>query len=93
MRPTAERQNASISLGNILFWQAAGLLIGGLTPTSVLFFCPDDGFLDWFWLAAAVAPLTAILGGALGTVIGICDRRPNRRCPRQEETPPTSVAP
>jgi hypothetical protein len=77
MRPTADRASAPISLVNIMFWQVSGLVIGGLTPTSVLAFFSMDFIAQRFLVVAMfLAPATAILGGVVGTIIGICDRRP-----------------
>jgi hypothetical protein len=72
------------SLANVFLWQIAGLAIGGLIPTSALALLPDSwvGIMpngDWspaVSVAFLLAPSTAVIGGIVGTIIGIYDRRP-----------------
>jgi hypothetical protein len=82
--PTTSAPPRPLSLVNLFFWQAAGLTIGGLTPPAALASLPSswvvimpDGQLSTSILVAVfLAPLTAALGGIVGTVVGFYDRRP-----------------
>ena len=74
MQPTTDRPPTSMRLGNVLFWQLSGLLIGGLIPTSLLFFAPDDAKPAWLWPAAGLGLVTAGVGSILGTTVGVLDR-------------------
>jgi hypothetical protein len=88
--PTATEKGAPsppVSLVNVFLWQTAGLAIGGLIPTSVLALLPDSwvGIMPNGQSSLAVsvalflAPSTAVIGGIVGTIIGVYDRRPTLR--------------
>jgi hypothetical protein len=68
---------------NIIFWQCAGFLIGGLLPGAVLapiFSCmlphitSEQDIYRWFWTAGLISPVTAIIGGFMGSIIGLSDK-------------------
>ncbi|HEY7427037.1 MAG TPA: hypothetical protein VH682_22570 [Gemmataceae bacterium] len=65
-----------IRWANVLFWQASGLTIGGLIPTSLLVFLPDPTIERLLWMALNFVPFSAVIGGIVGTVIGIGDKSP-----------------
>jgi hypothetical protein len=74
------RPPAPVRLVNVIFWQLAGIAIGGLLPAaaiSVTAYHSEQVAIDiWILLAILAAIPTAAIGGAVGTLIGICDRRP-----------------
>jgi hypothetical protein len=78
MQHVAEKSapSALARWGNVLFWLGSGIVIGGLLPTAALWFVPEDRRPELLWLAAGASPLAAVIGGAIGAVIGACDRTP-----------------
>jgi hypothetical protein len=80
--PDTSAPPGPLSLVNVVFWQVAGLAIGGLIPTSALAFLPaswlvlgpDGQWSVWVWGALCFAPFTAAIGGVAGTLIGVSDR-------------------
>ena len=63
---------AQLKLADLLFWQVAGMAIGGLTlPIAAAYAAPEGSVEQWFWFAVGASPLTAVVGGMIGTVIGI----------------------
>ena len=82
--PTTSAPPRPLSLVNVVFWQISGLIIGSLIPTSTLAFLPaswlvlvpDGRWSGWVWGALGFVPLTATIGGVVGTIIGASDRNP-----------------
>ena len=80
--PATSAPHRPLSLVNVVFWQVAGLVIGGLIPTSALAFLPADWLVvapdgQWsvcVWGALCLAPFTVAVGGIVGTFIGVSDR-------------------
>jgi hypothetical protein len=65
-----------IRWANVLCWQASGFVIGGLIPTSLFVFLPDPTIERLLWMALNFVPFSAVIGGIVGTVIGIGDKGP-----------------
>jgi hypothetical protein len=80
-----------VYLSNVLFWQCAGHLIGGLLPGAVLglvgpYLLPsnpsEDDVMKCLLGTALLSLPTAFIGGLIGAVVGFRDRSPPWRLKR-----------
>jgi|SRR5581483_8446919 len=72
-----------VYLTNVIFWQCAGYLIGGLMPGAALapifrYGLPrnpsEQDIYWWFWTAGLTSPVTALIGGIVGSIVGFRDK-------------------
>jgi hypothetical protein len=70
---------APVRLMNVVFWQLAGIVTGGLLVAATIgvyaSYFTQAAIETWILLAILAAIPAAALGGAVGTLIGIYDRR------------------